>query len=64
MNNLAQDIKTALQAGGQWEKFVSLASSHQHEYIKWIDEAKRPETRANRIQKMLEMLTNGKKDQR
>ncbi|MBW3544278.1 MAG: YdeI/OmpD-associated family protein, partial [Bacteroidetes bacterium] len=31
------------------------------EYINWIIEAKRPETREKRLEKMIEMLQQGKK---
>lgn len=41
--------------------FEKLAPSHKKEYIRWITEAKRPETRASRVEKTIEMLTAGKK---
>ena len=41
--------------------FASLAYSHKKEYAQWIAEAKKPETRATRIEKTLEMLKAGKK---
>ena len=55
------DVKQALQAAGLWEKFEPMAYTHRKEYVVWIEDAKKPETRANRIQKMLEMLAAGKK---
>jgi len=42
--------------------FDKLAYSHQKEYVHWIEEAKRPETRAARIAKTLDMLKKGRKD--
>ena len=36
--------------------FDRLAPSHQSEYVEWIEEAKRPETRARRIEKTVERL--------
>lgn len=36
--------------------FEKLAPSHQQEYLSWIEEAKRPETRARRIEKTVERL--------
>jgi Bacteriocin-protection, YdeI or OmpD-Associated len=41
--------------------FQQLAPSHQKEYIRWIEDAKKLETRASRVKKALEMLQNGKK---
>jgi len=42
------------------EKWNKLAYSHQREYFKWITEAKKEETRFNRIDKMMLMLTKKK----
>jgi len=42
--------------------FESLSPSHQREYIKWVEEAKKAETRAKRIQKMMDMLKQGKEE--
>jgi hypothetical protein len=61
---LAQDGKTALVEAGLLEKFQGMAFTHQREYHQWIEGAKRPETRANRIAKMIEMLSAGKKEPR
>jgi len=36
--------------------FASLAPSHKKEYIKWIEEAKKAETRENRIMKAVSKL--------
>ncbi len=36
--------------------FESLPPSHRREYIRWIEEAKRDETRARRIAETLERL--------
>jgi uncharacterized protein YdeI (YjbR/CyaY-like superfamily) len=40
--------------------FKGLAPSHKREYIEWITEAKRPETRSRRIATSLEWLAAGK----
>ncbi len=61
---LAKDAQQALQAAGLLEQFQGLAFTHQREYHQWIEQAKRPETRTKRIQKMLEMLKAGRKDPR
>ncbi len=42
-----------------WAVFDKLSYTHKKEYVRWIQEAKRDETRANRITKSLEMLRSG-----
>lgn len=39
----------------------AFAPSHRREYVEWISEAKRPETRDKRIAQAIEMLAEGKK---
>ena len=39
--------------------FEALPYSHKREYIDWILEARRPETRARRIEKAVRMLAEG-----
>jgi uncharacterized protein YdeI (YjbR/CyaY-like superfamily) len=41
--------------------FDRLSYTHQKEYVTWITEAKREETRQNRIVKAIEMLKQGKR---
>lgn len=41
--------------------FDKLSYTHQREYVLWINEAKRAETRQTRVAKTLEMLKTGKK---
>jgi hypothetical protein len=41
--------------------FDKLSYTHQREYVMWINEAKREETRQNRIAKTIEMLKKGQK---
>lgn len=53
---LDQDEESALKNASLLEKFQSLAFTHQREYHQWITEAKKPETRAARIAKMLDQL--------
>jgi hypothetical protein len=42
------------------ETFAGLAFSHRREYVQWITEAKRPETRARRVAGTLDGLRGGK----
>jgi hypothetical protein len=41
--------------------FDKLSYTHQKEYVTWITDAKKEETRQNRIAKTIEMLKKGKK---
>lgn len=43
------------------EVFDTFAYTHRKEYVTWIEEAKRPETRERRIAKAVDMIANGKK---
>src|SRR5215216_7665161 len=60
--SLASDVADALEAKPQAKAFFeSLATFYRNTYIKWIESAKRPETRAARIKEMIELLKAGKK---
>jgi uncharacterized protein YdeI (YjbR/CyaY-like superfamily) len=55
---VATDISQALRVNpAALSAFQALAPSHKTEYLKWIDEAKREDTRARRIAGMIEKLT-------
>jgi hypothetical protein len=59
---LSADVVDALAAEPQAKAFFeSLATFYRNTYIKWIESAKRPETRAARIKEMIELLKAGKK---
>jgi len=51
-----EDAKAALQEAGLYDAFERLAYTHRKEYVTWIEEAKKPETRLSRIAKMLDMI--------
>ena len=60
--SLSADIANALDAEPQAKAFFeSLATFYRNTYIKWIESAKRPETRSARIREMIELLTAEKK---
>jgi len=40
-------------------RFDALAFTHQKEHVRAIEDAKKPETRAKRIEAMVEKLRNG-----
>ena len=59
---LSADVVAALDAAPQARAFFeSLATFYRNTYIKWIESAKKPETRTARIQEMIELLKAGKK---
>ena len=60
--SLSTDVAEALDAEPQAKTFFeSLATFYRNTYIKWIESAKRPETRSARIKEMVELLKAGKK---
>jgi uncharacterized protein YdeI (YjbR/CyaY-like superfamily) len=59
---VSEDFGVALAANpAAAHVFDALAPSHRYEYLAWITEAKRPETRARRIGEALEWLAQGKR---
>jgi len=56
-----QDVQDAMKRNPQAkEKFTALSYSHQREYVLWIDEAKKVETRQRRIEKLIATLLSEK----
>ena len=47
---IPQDLKAALTTAGALATFERMAPSHRREHINAIEEAKKPETRAGRIE--------------
>ena len=43
------------------EAYHKLSYSHQKEYVEWINDAKKLETRKNRINQAIEKLIKGQK---
>jgi bacteriocin resistance YdeI/OmpD-like protein/uncharacterized protein DUF1905 len=56
--DLAKELKKDKEANAFFDK---LSYTHQKEYVTWINEAKKQETRQNRILKTLEMLKKGQR---
>jgi hypothetical protein len=56
--DLMKELKKDKEANAFFDK---LAYTHQKEYVRWITEAKKEETRQNRIVKTIEMLKQGRK---
>ena len=56
------DLKRAFKAEKEAKAFFdNLSYTHQREYVMWINEAKREETRQRRILKAIELLKEGRK---
>lgn len=56
------DLKKAFKTEkGAKVFFEKLSYTHQREYVTWITDAKKEETRQNRIVKTIEMLKKGKR---
>ncbi len=53
------DLRDAMAAAGITAQFDALAPSHRKEYVRWITEAKRPETRAKRVAEALDKIREG-----
>lgn len=58
---LPEELSAALAENPQAQAFfASLAPSHQREFAQYLAEAKRTETRARRLEKVMEQLAAGK----
>lgn len=54
---LADDVASGFAAYPEADHiFRALPESHRREYLQWIDEAKKPETRRRRIVQAAEMV--------
>lgn len=59
---IAKDVALVFNENPEAKKlFDAMSYTHRKEYIRWIEEAKKPETRENRKIRMIEMILNGKK---
>jgi hypothetical protein len=56
--DLTKELKKDKEAKAFFDK---LSYTHQREYVTWINEAKREETRQNRVVKTIDMLKKGQK---
>jgi uncharacterized protein YdeI (YjbR/CyaY-like superfamily) len=57
MKNIPKDIFDALKENGLDDFFLDCTEAHRREYKKWIEEAKRPETRKLRISLTVKMVS-------
>jgi hypothetical protein len=56
---LAMDVAEAFAHAGVLESYRAMSYSHQKEYNVWIEDAKKPDTRARRIGKAIDMIAEG-----
>jgi len=56
MKEVPKDFEDALKANGLDEFFSGCTGPHRREYLQWIQGAKRPETRAGRIQQAVKLI--------
>jgi hypothetical protein len=60
---LPEGLKRAFQTEKEAKAFFEkLSYTHQKEYVSWINDAKKEETRQARVIKTIEMLKKGKKE--
>jgi uncharacterized protein YdeI (YjbR/CyaY-like superfamily) len=58
---LPQDLRQALAKNARARStFEAFSPSHKREYVEWIEEAKRPETRARRLTTAVDWMAEGK----
>jgi hypothetical protein len=61
--SMANDLAAAFEAEPEARRFFeSLATFYRKNFIRWIDGAKRPETRASRIAETIATLKAGKRE--
>ena len=63
MSDIPKDIAVALKESGLHEFFADCTPSHQREYLKWIGEAKKPETRKRRIEQAMTRIAAKKAEE-
>ena len=57
MSDLPQDFAAALKKAGLDDFFADCTHAHRRQYLEWIGEARRPETRNARIEKAVKMIS-------
>ena len=54
------DLVKALKASSAWDRWGDLSFTHQREHVEAIEDAKKPETRARRIERAVHMVRSRK----
>ena len=52
------DFVKALKKAKAWDAWTSLSFSHQREHVEALEQAKKPETRARRLEKSVQMIAS------
>jgi hypothetical protein len=50
------DLVKALKAASLWDRWQALSFTHQREHAEAVEDAKKPETRARRIERAVQMI--------
>ena len=58
MTDVPKDFSDALKDAGLAVFFSECTASHRREYLKWIGEAKKPETREKRIKQAIQTISS------
>lgn len=59
LNPMPPEVERALADAGLMEVYQARPPYQRNDYLGWIDRAKRPETKARRLQQMLDELEQG-----
>ena len=59
LNPMPPEVERALEDAGLTEAYQARPPYQRNDYLGWIDRAKRPETKARRLQQMLDELEQG-----
>ena len=59
LNPMPPEVERALEDAGVMAAYQSRPPYQRNDYLGWIDRAKRPETKARRLQQMLDELEQG-----
>jgi len=60
--SLPADLVEAMAADAAVQEFfAALAPSHRKEWVRWVEEAKKPDTRTDRIRKTVDALRAGRR---
>jgi uncharacterized protein YdeI (YjbR/CyaY-like superfamily) len=63
MNEIPAEFAAELKAAGLEEFFADCTPAHRREYLKWIGEAKKPETRSARSRQAVTRLAAKRKEE-
>ncbi len=56
---MPQEVREALAASGLQEAYAARPPYQRNDYLMWINQAKRPETKQKRLEQMLDELRAG-----